>query len=33
MAHLFWLGEHQLERIKPFFPKARGVAMEMSARC
>ena len=26
MAHLFWLGEHQLERIKPFFPKGRGVS-------
>ncbi|KKZ14839.1 MAG: transposase [Candidatus Synechococcus spongiarum 142] len=26
MAHLFWLGEHQLERTKPFFPKARGVS-------
>ena len=26
LAHLFWLGEHQLERIKPFFSKARGVS-------
>ena len=29
MAHLFWLfwlSEHQLERIQPFFPQARGVS-------
>ena len=25
MAHLFWLCEHQLERITPFCPKSRGV--------
>ena len=23
---LFWLSEEQLERIKPFFPKSRGVS-------
>ena len=26
MGDLFWLSERQLERIKPFFPKARGVS-------
>ncbi|KKZ14981.1 MAG: hypothetical protein TH68_02865 [Candidatus Synechococcus spongiarum 142] len=26
LAHLFWFGEHQLERIKPFFTKAGGVS-------
>jgi len=26
LAHLFWLGERQPERIKSFFPKARGVS-------
>ena len=25
MAHLFWLSEKQMERIRPFFPKERGV--------
>ena len=25
MSHLFWLTEQQIERIKPFFPKKRGV--------
>jgi len=23
---LFWLSEEQLERIRPFFPKSRGVS-------
>ena len=32
LAQLFWLGEHQLERIKPFFPKARGVSREYESR-
>ena len=26
MDALFWLSEEQLERIKPFFPKSRGVS-------
>ncbi|KKZ10582.1 MAG: transposase [Candidatus Synechococcus spongiarum 142] len=26
MAHLFWRGERQLERIRLFFPKACGVS-------
>lgn len=26
MEGLFWLSEEQLERIKPFFPKSRGVS-------
>ena len=26
MDGLFWLSEEQLERIKPFFPKSRGVS-------
>jgi len=26
MDGLFWLGEGQLERIKPFFAKSRGVS-------
>ena len=25
MTHLFWLREEQMERIRPFFPKERGV--------
>ena len=25
MSRLFWLTEEQVERISPFFPKARGV--------
>ena len=26
MEGLFWLSEEQLERIKPFFPRSRGVS-------
>lgn len=25
MSRLFWLTEEQVERIRPFFPKSRGV--------
>ena len=33
MEGLFWLSQEQLERIKPFFPKSRGGAVWMRARC
>ena len=33
MEGLFWLSQEQLERIKPFFPKSRGVSRVDEARC
>lgn len=31
MDGLFWLSEAQLERIKPFFPRSRGVSLKKGA--
>ncbi len=33
MAQLFWVSAEQVDRIRPLFPKERGVSGCMTGRC